>query len=56
MIANSRDLSGFNRRISLIKESFCYLRKQNEMSLAEAMQKYAELNDEAGVRTVQRPV
>ncbi|XP_052563013.1 protein translocase subunit SecA-like [Culex pipiens pallens] len=31
-----------SRLETLIKESFCYLRKQNEMSLAEAMQKYAE--------------
>ncbi|KAL1373647.1 hypothetical protein pipiens_018542, partial [Culex pipiens pipiens] len=39
-----QSLTGFLRRVALIKESFCYLRKQNEMSLPEALRAFGELN------------
>ncbi|KAL1381084.1 hypothetical protein pipiens_013723 [Culex pipiens pipiens] len=46
VVRNSQSLNEFLKRIALIKESFCYIRKQNEMSIAEALRMYDELNGE----------
>ncbi|KAL1402818.1 hypothetical protein pipiens_019630 [Culex pipiens pipiens] len=46
-------LSDFVKRVGMIKESFCYMRKQNEMSVAEALRMYGEQNDEGGFNAEQ---
>ncbi|KAL9695638.1 hypothetical protein quinque_014923 [Culex quinquefasciatus] len=50
-----QSLAGFLRRVALIKELFCYLRKQNEMSLPEALRAFGELNGESATdESIQR--
>ncbi|KAL9706716.1 hypothetical protein quinque_010234 [Culex quinquefasciatus] len=46
-------LSDFVKQVGMIKESFCYMRKQNEMSVAEALRMYGEQNDEGGFNAEQ---
>uniref|UniRef100_A0A1Q3F2P3 SecA family profile domain-containing protein n=1 Tax=Culex tarsalis TaxID=7177 RepID=A0A1Q3F2P3_CULTA len=46
LVENCPSLGDFVKRAGMIKESFCYVRKQNEMSIAEALRMYGELNDE----------
>lgn len=51
---NSESLSDFTKRIGLIKDSFYFFRRQNEMSMDEALKMFRELN--VGVNTSQDPI
>ncbi|XP_039436730.1 uncharacterized protein LOC120418419 [Culex pipiens pallens] len=43
---HSQSLNDFIKRVDLIKQSFSYTRKQNEMSIVEALKMFGEQNDE----------
>ncbi|XP_052564167.1 protein translocase subunit SecA 2-like isoform X1 [Culex pipiens pallens] len=45
VVGNSSSNSDFTTRISLIKESFWYIRKQNEMSTDHALELFEKLNE-----------
>ncbi|XP_038114027.1 uncharacterized protein LOC119767976 [Culex quinquefasciatus] len=51
---NSESSSDFTKRIGLIKESFYFFRRQNEMSMDEALKMFRELN--VGVQSAQEPI
>ncbi|XP_058449442.1 uncharacterized protein LOC131429382 [Malaya genurostris] len=53
-MASSRSHRDFTNRIYLIKESFWYIRKQNEMDLDRALELFRELNNEVEVELLRK--
>uniref|UniRef100_A0A8D8K9J2 Protein translocase subunit SecA 2 n=3 Tax=Culex pipiens TaxID=7175 RepID=A0A8D8K9J2_CULPI len=54
VVENSTNYSEFFSRISLIKESFWYIRKQNEMSIDYALEMFDNLNENVDKNLLQK--